>query len=288
MASSGRYLLAVNAGSDEITLFRNFGFYLWRTDTDASGGTRPTSVAARGSLVYVLNAGSDNITGFRIRHNRLESIRGAKYSLSQASAAAAQVGFSPDGRFVVVTERATNQIGVFPVRRNGTLGAGKFQASSGRTPFGFLFRKDGTLVVSEANGGMPNSSYVSTYRIRRNGTLNPITVRGRTDQTAACWIAIPSDGRFAYTTNTASGTVTGFSVNRAGELSRLDRSGVTGNLGSAARPIDFDFTRDSRLLFVLDSGGDMISGFRRHRDGSLTKLRGSIAVPDGTAGLLAR
>lgn len=284
-----RWLLATNPGSDEVTLFRVLaGVFLLRTQTVASGGTRPTSVAVHGDLVYVLNAGSDSITGFRRQGGRLAPIAGATYALSQTGAAAAQVGFSPDGRFVVVTERATDRIGVFEVQRDGALHAGRFQPSAGMTPFGFLFRDDGVLIVSEAAGGAAGASVASSYRIMRDGSLVTITAAAPTQQSAACWIAIPRSGRFAYTTNTGSGTITGYRVDRAGSLGRIDGNGITGDLGAAARPLDFEFDPSGRFLFVLDSAADTIETFERRNDGGLVRGRSSVALSDGAAGLIVR
>lgn len=285
---NGRFILAVNAGSDEVAVFRTFfNVFLWRTDTVSSGGDQPTSVAVSGRLVYVLNAGSDEVTGFRLRRSGLEAIPGATYPLSQSGAAGAQVGFSPNGEWLVVSERATNTLTVFPVEPGGTLGAAQHNTSAGDTPFGFQFRNDGLLVVSEAFGGAPGASVTSSYRIMPNGQLMTITGAAATNQTAACWIAIPRNGRFAYTTNTASGTLSGYSI-MGGQLNLLDPSGVTGDLGAAARPIDADFDRSGRYLFVLDSGGDEIATFRRSPNGGLTLRTGAITLPDGAAGLIAR
>ncbi|MGE0144249.1 MAG: lactonase family protein [Planctomycetota bacterium] len=283
----GRWIVAVNPGSDDITLFRSFaGLFLWRTDTASSGGDRPTSVALHGDLVYALNADSDSVTGFRVRNGRLQPI--GTTALSGTGVAAAQVGFDPDGRWLVVTERATNRIDVFPVRRDGSLGPIVVNDSAGSTPFGYLFRQDGTIVVSEAAGGQPNASVTSSYRIRGNGTLDVLTAALPTDQTAACWIAIPRGGEFAYTTNTASGTLTGYSIDRRGRLMRLDASGATGQLEMGARPIDAEFERRGHVLFVLDSGNDEVVALRRQQDGSLRRVHGAWSLPDGAAGLIVR
>lgn len=286
---SGSLLLAVNPGSDEVTLFRSFfGVFLWRLDTAATCGHRPTSVAVHGRLVYVLNADSDSVQGFRIAGGRLRRLNNANYGLSQAGAAAAQVGFSPDGDHLVVTERATDTITIFPVRRNGRLGQPVHAPSVGQTPFGFEFRADGTLVVSEAAGGAAGASTVSSYRITAAGGLQVVTGAAPTMQSAACWIAISADGASAYTTNTASGTLSGFDVDGSGQLTLLDPNGITGDLGSAARPIDAAFSRSGAFLYVLDSGNDEIRGFRRMPDGSLAPLGVAIPLGDGAAGLLAR
>ncbi len=285
----GRWLVAVNPGSDEVSVLRVLaGVFPIRTDVQASGGDRPTSVAVHGDLVYVLNADDDRINGFRLHRGDLLPIDGASYALSGAGVAAAQVGFDPRGRHVVVTERATNQIVVFPVRRDGTLGDAVVNAAAGQTPFGFAFRTDGTLVVSEAFGGAAGASTTSTYEIRGNGNLRTISAAVPTDQTAACWIAISPDGRFAYTTNTGDASITGYALDRRGRLARLDASGRTGEVGDGARPIDFDFDRSGRFLFTLDSGNDRIVVLQRGRNGSLGLLPGAWELPDGAAGVLAR
>src|SRR5205823_809626 len=74
LADGGRWLLAVNAGSDEISLFAVEDRALRLADTVFSGGSTPTSVAARGNLVYVLNNGSASIVGFAISNDKLEPL----------------------------------------------------------------------------------------------------------------------------------------------------------------------------------------------------------------------
>ncbi len=283
----GRWLVAVNPGSDDITLFSTFGnLLLWRRDVAATHGTRPTSVAIHGDLVYALDAGSDDVAGFRIRRGRLERI--GNFALSGTAVAAAQVGFDPTGRLLVVTERATDRIDVFPVRRDGTLGQVIPQASAGHTPFGFAFREDGTLIVSEAAGGAAHASTTSSYRIDRQGTLGTITAALPTDQTAACWIVLPRDGRNVYTTNAGSASLTGYAVGGHGALTRLDPSGTTGALNTGARPIDAGVDGSGRTLYVLDSFADEIVALHRAQDGSLHLLNSAWSLPDGAAGVIVR
>lgn len=289
VSEDGGTLLATNAGSNELTLFRAFaGVFLWRQDTASTGGVRPTSVALHGKYAYVLNADSDTVRGFRVQGGHLHAIQGATYNLGGVGVAAAQVGFSPDGRWLVATERATNRIDVFRVFNNGTLGAGQFHPAAGTTPFGFSFRDDGTLIVSEAAGGAAGASTTSTYRIEPNGGLTTISSAIATNQSAACWAASTPNGHFAYTANTGSGTVTGYSVNPAGALTLLDPSGVSGNLGAAARPIDCGFDASGRFLYVIDSAADRINAFRRMQNGNLQPLATSVSLPDGAGGLVVR
>lgn len=286
-SSNNRMLFAVNPGSGELSMFRVFAnIGLFRSDVVSTHGMRPTSVAVHDDLVYAMNADSDDLAGFRIENGRLVHL--GNTALSGTGVAAAQVGFTPRGDALVVTERATNQILVYPVRGDGTLGTAVVNASAGMTPFGFVFRSDGLLVVSEAAGGAANASVASTYRVRRDGSLFTVSAAVPTEQSAACWIAIPRSEDFAYTTNTASGTITGYAIGRRGNLQRLDRNGITGNLGAAARPLDFEFDPAGRVLFVLDSNADEIVVLRRSADGSLRNRTFRWSLPDGAAGLLVR
>ena len=109
------------------------------------------SVTIHRDLVYVLNAGSDNVSGFRLRpHGKLTPLVGSTRPLSGSGTGPAQVQFRPDGRVLVVTEKATNLIVTYAVDEDGRLGPPQLQASQGATPFGFAFGHRRQLFVSEA------------------------------------------------------------------------------------------------------------------------------------------
>src|SRR5262249_2167069 len=139
-----RWILVVNAGSDDVSVIATDGLGL--VDRIASGGSTPTSIAAYGSRVYVLNAGADaNIIGFRIgADGRLVRVADATHSVGESSDPA-QVAFSPDGRTLVVTDRASDSIHVFALDAEGRVDEHTTHASRGATPYGFDFRPDGTL-----------------------------------------------------------------------------------------------------------------------------------------------
>jgi 6-phosphogluconolactonase (cycloisomerase 2 family) len=288
-----RRLLAVNAGSDEISVFAVWRGGLRLLDKVSSGGKNPVSIAVHGRLVYVLNAGGavsdqDNITGFRMDwHGRLTPIPNSTRSLSAAATGPAQVGFSPDGRVLVVTEKGTNNLVTFTVDFAGRPGARRIIASSGPTPFGFAFARRDRLLVTEASGG--GLSSVSSYQASRNGALVPITASLATKQKATCWLAVTRNGRFAYTTNTASSSVTGLRVDRRGRLALLDANGQSGSTGPNSRPIDMAFSSGDRFLYTLNGGNGTISAFRMQAHGSLHSLAMAAAsgLPSGANGLAA-
>ncbi len=287
VATAGRYLLVVNAGSNDVSVFARNRDGLQLTDRHASGGTLPISVAVRGHLVYVLNGGdAGNVAGFRLGEaGQLRPLHDAVRPLSNGAAGPAQVGLSPDGRFLVVTEKANNAITRYRVRGDGALGAPETFHSSGETPFGFAFDPRGHLLVSEAFGGAPGASALSSYSVSWHGALRPISASVGTTQTAACWVAVSPDGRYAYVTNTGSASVTGYRIGPRGELRLLDASGVTGQTGMT--PIDLAITDRGGFLYTLNAGSHTLSGFVPDRHGSLSPLDITADVPAGTNGMVA-
>ena len=233
----------------------------------------------------MLNAGgTENISGFYVSRNGfLSPIPGSTRPLSAAGVGPAQISFDYDGDRLVVTEKNTNLIDSYTVGRRGIAAGPQTAPSSGTTPFGFAFASRDRLIVSEAFGGAADQSALSSYRFD-HGALTPVTRSLGTTETAACWVAVTDNSRYAYTTNTGSASVTGYRVSRGGELTLLNADGKTGTTG--AGPIDVTTAGGSRYLYVLSSGSDTITGFRVNRDGSLDPLGSSVATPNGATGLV--
>jgi 6-phosphogluconolactonase len=288
LSARGRYLFAVNAGSNQVSSLRVHDGQLKLVSVVPSGGGRPISVTAYDGLLYVLNAGgTGNITGFRIGHRgELTPISNSTRPLSSGASDPAQVQFSPDGRLLIVAEKMTNVLSAYRVQRDGRAIGPIVNASNGVTPFGFAFDRRGHLLVSEAFGGAPDASATSSYGVRRDGTLRVISGSVPTTETAACWLVVTRDGRFAYVTNTGSASVSGYRVGRDGSLALLDADGKTGTTG--ASPIDAALSRGSRYLYTLDASSHTITGFRVRSNGSLESLGQIGGLPAGAAGLAAR
>lgn len=284
LSNSHGWLLAVNAGSNDISVFRVSGHGLSLASRTLSGGLTPISVTISGRTVYVLNAGTPNsITGFTLGNDgSLTPIANSTQPLSTSSAGPAQVQFSADGDRLVVTEKATNLIDVFPVM-GGVAGTGIANPSNGLTPFGFAFGKHDRLFVSEAFGGAANASAISSYNVRSNDMLQVISGSVPNTQTAACWLVIDPSGRFAYTTNTGSMTVSVFRIGQDGSLT------VSASLGStpAGSPIDVSLSGNGRFLNVLTTSAATIVTFRVQSDGSLQTV-GTVSAPLAAVGLAAQ
>ena len=69
MTDNGHWLLVVDAGSNEISVFK-VGSTLTLADKVYSEGTMPVSITIHDNLVYVLNAGgTPDIAGFYLSNN---------------------------------------------------------------------------------------------------------------------------------------------------------------------------------------------------------------------------
>jgi 6-phosphogluconolactonase (cycloisomerase 2 family) len=285
-SEDGDALFVVNPGSHDISVFEINGRYLKLIDRVPSGGTSPISIATHEDYVYVLNAGGPgNIAGFELtQHNKLKPIAGSNQPLSGANTAPAQISFNLSGDTLVVTEKATNIIDTYAVDEDGVASAPVSQKSNGQTPFGFSFTPRGMLVVSEAFGGAPNASAVSSYRLR-DGQLSVRSGSIGTTQSAACWIVITKNGKFAYASNTGSNNISSYRVGSAGRLTLQEAVATP----TGAGPIDMALNKNSRFLYVLNAGSDSLEVFRVNRwNGRLTQGTGVSGLPNGANGLVAR
>ncbi len=290
LSANHRWLFAVNAGSNDVSVFAVQPGGLTLVDRVAAGGLQPISVTNYKNLVYVLNAGgSGNITGFTLsKQGQLTPVANSTQNLSNNGSGAApgpaQISFSPDGEVLVVTEKATNLIDTFPVNEDGVAGNVTPHPSAGATPFGFAFTRRGTLVVSEAAGGAANASSTSSYDVSNDG-LEVISAAVPTQQTAACWAVTTKNGKYAYTANAGSGSISLYRVGRDGELTL--RSSAAGFTGATSHPSDMALSHNSQFLYVLANNTQSIGAFAVQGDGSLVAINGVNGLPATAVGLAA-
>ena len=103
LTPDNKWLLAVNAGSNQVSVFAVKPGGLMLADVAASGGMLPVSLTYHDGFVYVLNeGGSGNISGFSLdAQGRLSHLAGSNQFLSNNGAGlapgGAEIAFSPDG-----------------------------------------------------------------------------------------------------------------------------------------------------------------------------------------------
>lgn len=268
LSPNAKFLVVVNAGSNDISSFAVDGGALTLVNRVSSGGTRPVSVAVSKDYVYALNLLSNTIGVLAIGNDgSLTAIPGLTKALPAGANGAAEVRVSPNGQLLVVSERVSNRLDTFTIGNDGSLGDGVTTAAAGTTPFGFDFTTRGQVVVSEAGSGS-----ASSYNVNGDGSLAVASAAAATLQRAPCWLIVNNSGRFAYTANAGSATVTGFEIAANGTLSRLTTTGVSGDLGAGAQPLDLDMTRNGNFLYVMKNGTGAVGGFAVAGDGGLTPL----------------
>jgi 6-phosphogluconolactonase (cycloisomerase 2 family) len=287
VSDNGRYLLAVDAGSNQVSVLRiKHDGSLRLVSVASSGGALPDSVTVHGDLVYVANsgAGDSNYTGFILAHHgELIRLPGSTVTLP-ATAAPADVLFNQNGTKLVGTEVGPSVIDSFTVGRNGLLTAAPDSplAAQGLGPFGSEFRptNPNQLFVSNAHNVNAGTGTISAFNDAQNGTLSPIGSSPFADlQTAPCWVEISPSGQFLFTVNTGSGEISRYSIARDGKLTLLGSTpvGATGGVGA----VDARLSLDGRTLYVDESRIGKVGEFAVN-GGSLTELAGSpVSLPAG-------
>src|SRR5437588_9405247 len=259
VSGDGRYLIAVDAGSDQISVLRihhDGTLRLVPGSVVSSGGAEPVSVTEHNGLVYVANAGSDgaNYTGFVLsRAGKLRPIADSTFALP-ADAQPGDVLFNGTGTNLVGARVGTSAIDSFRVAGNGHLIAapGSPFAAQGPGPFGSEFRPTNPtqLFVSNAHGGAGNGT-VSAFSVASDGTLISIGASPFADQqTAPCWVEITHDGRYLFTVNTASGSIARYSIAADGSLALL---GSTPLSTPGSGPFDARLGPGGATLWVVEA-----------------------------------
>ena len=285
LSDNAKLLVVVNAGSNDISSFAVDGGDLTLVDRASSGGTRPVSVAISQGYVYALNLVSNTIGVLAINSDgSLTALPGKTKALAAGANGAAEVRVSPNGQWLVVSERVSNRLETFAVGKDGSLGDPVVTPAAGNTAFGFDFTTRGQAIVSEAASGS-----ASSYNLLADGRLSVVSAAASTLQRATCWLIVDNSGRFAFTANAGSSTITGFAIDANGTLTRLTDSGVSADLGAGAGPLDLDMSRNGKFLYVLKNGTGTVGGFEVAGDGSLTSIGDApgLAIRAGYMGLAA-
>jgi 6-phosphogluconolactonase (cycloisomerase 2 family) len=260
LTQDGKWLLAVNAGSNSISVFQVQNNGLNLIGTTASGGTFPVSLTISGNEVFVLNASTPNITGFNLSNKgKLTSIAGSTDVLpSGGSYLYTQVGFDNYGKWLVVSDLGDSAILAAPVNSSGIPGAWQSSPSSGPAPFGFIFdARDNLLVVQAGN------SAVSSYRVLSNGMLSPIVEAFNPTSSTSCWI-VEDQTDDVFTTNPGTNNISSYQDgDNSGNVSWLIPSAASG-----ITTIDEGITNGGDFLYALAPGVG-IDGYKISHDGTL-------------------
>ncbi len=275
-------LLAVNAGSNTISVFAVYGDRLALREVISSGGKFPVSVTAGRDSVYVLNAEEGgSIQGYAVFDGRLFAIPSTHRALNleenlgkgeQFTHTPAQIAFSPDGSKLIVTTKAAGQsIDVFKVYGPGHLSTEPVvNPEPGTVPFGVTFDNHGNLFVVEAG-----PSALASFTLNAGGTVSKLAEPVETGQTAACWLVAAAG--YYYSSNAGSATVTGFESSLGGAL-------LTKLEDTTTQPGTVDAASVGRFLYVQGGKEGTVNQFEVQGNGSLKSLGPAILVPEAEGG----
>jgi 6-phosphogluconolactonase len=293
VSDDGRFVLAANAKSNNISSMRITKTGLTLVAKNLSGGTRPVSIANFSSLIYVLNEGDENdltnINGwvlgpFGVLRHLPESERRIS---NDPTSDAGQVALSRDGRLLTVTDKLLNRITTFRVNDMGRADTDTrvVTPSSGTTPFGVASDGQGHLIVAESQAGAELAGSLSSYGVATDGALTSISSSVANSQTAPCRVVVTDDAKFVYTTNTGSGQVSSYSLGTDGTLTLLESTASNTAAGSA--PTDMALSRDGQFLYVIAAGRQSIFIFSVQSDGTLARVPSVTGLPSGVQGIAA-
>lgn len=277
-------LFAVNAASGTVSSFHIVGGLPVLVDVESSGGAFPTAVTEHNGTVYVLNAGgSGAIEIFRTDGpGKLHDVTKSTVFLTGSNSGGSSISVSPNGQWLVVIEKASNSIDVFPIHGDGTLGTVVANKSVTAGVFATVFTPSGQLVVSENVPNGTDVSSISTYTIDSNGSLTAITQSIHSVGDGNCWNAVSPNGKWVYADNSATSTVAGFSVAANGALTPIGGT-IVSALPDGATDLDMTISGDGKYLFNLLSGAGAVGVYTINSDGTLNQL-GDIQGLPKTAG----
>jgi 6-phosphogluconolactonase (cycloisomerase 2 family) len=286
------FLLAVNAGSSDISVFRVLDDRLILVDVTPSLGGNPVSLAMHDNLVYVVNFGGIYHTaGFRMEPwGELKPIRNSRKPLSTLDTAPSTAAFSPDGSKLIVSERQTNKVDVFSVASDGSISDPVFNDFTNKEPFGLQFDPSGVLLVTSTAGS------VTSYSVNADNTLNVISENSPSSGSATCWVV--SYGGQAWVSNTISSSLSAYTLRAGGALDPLGVVATQPATGSTifppitpatSFPLDLALSADGKYLYAIYSALGQIIAYKTGENGQLTAIDAVSPYPaqSGVEGLAA-
>lgn len=244
----------------------------------ACSSTNTTSNATNGTgVLYLTTEGDITLTSYSITLSN-----GALGGISAAVTGTAPVAMAitPSGDVLFVVNNVSNSINAYQIGSDGTLTLVTGSTSTGTSPMGIAIDATGAFLFV-ANQG---SNDISVYAI--NGTtLTQVGSPVLSDPTSAVptgpvALVAPPSGGYLYVANQFTNTVSGFTFNGSGVLTRLGNSPFA--VGTS--PSALNVPQGGQFLLVANAGSNNISSFAMcvavtascaTPNGSLTQVTGS-------------
>jgi 6-phosphogluconolactonase (cycloisomerase 2 family) len=181
-----------------------------------------------------------------------------------------------------------NGIVVFPLRKDGTLGAAKFQDAKGASPFyiAFLNGRPDTFIIGYAvSDGCAMATIDGDGNINAGPLVKIDTSAGLPSE--LCWLAVSPDDRFVYATPFGYSDLSSFridgsklSIAKDPACPKVPGDGtfraLDGVVGSG--PSDNWLSPDGAYLYQIYGNASKLVGYATQPDGSLKEIA-SVKIP---------
>jgi 6-phosphogluconolactonase len=188
------------------------------------------------------------------------------------------VGWTPDGRFLVVSDLGVDRLLIYRLTIGGLIAHGEVALPPGSGPRHFTFHPNSRFayVVTEMGSTVVSFAFDAGHAgFRLLDVASTIPAGARANTGAA--IALTPDGRHVLASNRGDDSVARLAID-AGGVARFTETTPSGG----RTPRDFTFDPGGRLLAVANQNSDNVALFRYERSsGSLTPLA-SIGVGSPT------
>jgi 6-phosphogluconolactonase len=287
-ADHGRYLLAADAGSNQISVLRigaDGSLTPVAGSPFASGGVEPDSIAVNHGLVYVSNtgAGGTNYSGFTLSPGgELRPIPGSTVTLP-AGSGPGEIVLNGNNTKLAGMRVTTSLIDSFTLDRDGRPhpAPGSPYAAQGLGPFGSQFRptNPNQLFVDNAHNGAGLGT-VSAFDDLPDGTLSSIGASPfAAFETAPCWQVISPNGQYLYALDTGSAEISSYAIAPDGTLTLLSNTPVSSTPGITGT--DIALSADGRTLYLNMAKTNTVAAFAVH-GGTVTQLASSPTQASGS------
>ncbi len=221
--------------------------------------TSSSSTPTGSGALFVATQGDSSVSAYLIDLSA-GTLTASGKSVATGSVPSAMI-LAPSGTALFVANQATNDISAYTVMADGTLTAGSTTPTGGMTPLSMAMDSVGHFLFV-ANQGLqvdPASGTVSVFAVQ-DATLtavpgSPFQVAelGAASGTGPAGVAVTPDGKFLYVSNQFDSSVTTFSVDASGVLTR----GSVVTVGTT--PSALAVTPNGGFLYVANSS--TLSGF---------------------------
>lgn len=276
ISADGKYLLAVNGGSNTIAVFEihdDGSISAVAGSPFPSNGETPVSLAQKNNFIFVVNKSQNPLQKVTMKPNystlmisadgKLSMVPGGKFETTEGTSPA-QALVSRDQKFLFgvdflgfMIDPPVGTLRSFIINNAGILtpAAGTPQALPGNTGGAlglWQHPKDNTLYV-----GFPVASRIGVYEI--NPTSGNLSYSKSVEAgAAACWIRTNSQGDRMYVLNSAEATVGVYNISNSlnpvimAKL-KLKKSGpVFGPMNAAtSEPFNLTFSPSGKILYVV-------------------------------------